>query len=105
MGYENIILPENRTVTNSSHNSLFDILNLRWEYCVWRHNGHECEFEWKRTKDAIVMQSCMGLHSRVSYTGNYDTHECQIEVRNTTSDEDAGNWACHMESYVFGKAL
>jgi hypothetical protein len=29
----------------------------------------------------------MGLHSRVAFTGNYDSHECQIEISNATSLE------------------
>merc|ERR1712203_579045 len=72
-----------------------------WEYCNWIHTSR-CEFEWKRRHDAVKMQSCMGLNSRVAFTGNYDSHECQIEISNATSLVDAGNWTCDIESYVFG---
>ena len=27
-----------------------------------------------------MMQSCMGLHSRLTFTGNYENHECQIQI-------------------------
>ena len=47
------------------------------------------------------MQTCMGIHSRVKYVGNYTAHECEIEVSNVSSD-DSGVWSCDVESYVFG---
>ena len=47
------------------------------------------------------MQTCMGLHSRVKYVGNYTAHECEIEVSNVSSD-DSGVWSCDVESYVLG---
>ena len=43
----------------------------------------------------------MGIHSRVKYVGNYDAHECEIEVSNVSSD-DSGVWSCDVESYVLG---
>ena len=47
------------------------------------------------------MQTCMGIHSRVKYVGNYTAHECEIEVSNVSSD-DSGVWSCDVESYVLG---
>ena len=42
------------------------------------------------------------MNSRVQFNGNYDAHECKIEIKNITSD-DNGTWTCEMESYVFGE--
>ena len=36
---------------------------------------------------------------RVTYTGNYDNHECEIEISNVSAD-DNGSWTCDIESYV-----
>ena len=49
------------------------------------------------------MQTCMGIHSRVKYVGNYTAHECEIEVSNVSSD-DSGVWSCDVESYILGAA-
>ena len=46
-------------------------------------------------------QTCMEIHSRVKYVGNYTSHECDIEVSNVTS-EDSGLWTCNVQSYVIG---
>ena len=35
------------------------------------------------------------------FKGNYEGHECLIEVENVRP-EDAGQWKCEMESYVWG---
>ena len=37
----------------------------------------------------------------MTYIGNYDNHECKIELSNVGLD-DAGTWTCDMESYVSG---
>jgi len=76
-------------------------LDAWFEYCTWRHNGQLCQFEWKRSSNAVLMQTCMGIHSRVKYVGNYTAHECEIEVSNVSSD-DSGVWSCDVESYVLG---
>ena len=36
-----------------------------------------------------------------SFKGNYERHECVIEVANVRPG-DAGQWKCEMESYVWG---
>ena len=46
-------------------------------------------------------QTCMGLHPRVKYVGNYTSHECDIEVSNVTS-EDSGRWSCDVKSFRIG---
>ena len=81
----------------------FNVLSqlFRFEYCYWRHNDRLCEFEWKRNAWAIRQQSCHGFNSRVKYIGDYDSHECKIELSGVGLD-DAGNWTCDMESYVTG---
>ena len=35
------------------------------------------------------------------FKGNYEGHECLIELKNVRP-EDAGQWKCEMESYVWG---
>ena len=42
------------------------------------------------------------MNSRVNFIGNYDDHECKIEITNISSD-DNGTWTCEMEAYVFGE--
>ena len=79
----------------------FNFLSFRFEYCSWRHNGQLCKFEWKRSSNAVLMQFCRGMHSRVKYVGNYTAHECEIEVSNVSSD-DSGVWSCDVESYILG---
>ena len=74
---------------------------FRFEYCTWRHNGQLCQFVWKRTSDAVEMQTCVGINSCVKYVGNFTAHECEIEVSNVSSD-DSGVWSCDVESYVLG---
>merc|ERR1712080_102553 len=46
-------------------------------------------------------QTCTRLHARAKYVGNYDNHECEIEITNVSA-EDSGVWSCDVESYVFG---
>ena len=72
-----------------------------FEYCDWIHNGQICQFEWKRATDSVQKQACNGLDPRVTYTGNYDNHECEIEI-SKVSAEDNGTWTCDIESYVWG---
>ena len=83
------------------NSKIFFYFPFRFEDCTWRHNGQLCQFVWKRTSDAVEMQTCMGINSRVKYVGNYTAHECEIEVSNVSSD-DSGVWSCDVESYVLG---
>ena len=47
------------------------------------------------------MQSCDMYSNRISYIGNYNAHECKIELKNV-SKMDQGTWKCEVESYVWG---
>merc|ERR1719245_2170078 len=51
----------------------------KWEYCDWWHgevdDGKVCKFEWKRHVNDVRKQSC-ALADRASYSGNYESHEC-----------------------------
>ena len=78
------------------------MIHFRYEYCYWKNNGRNCDFEWKRKAWNITKTSCIGLNSRVNFIGNYDDHECKIEITNISSD-DNGTWTCEMEAYVFGE--
>jgi len=77
-----------------------------YEYCSWSHKTpkgrvRECHFEWKRAHNAVKKQDCSKDFShKVSMTGNYDKHQCGIRIQNVKL-EDAGEWICEMESYVF----
>jgi hypothetical protein len=74
---------------------------FRFEYCFWKHRGRVCEFEWKRSHSAVIKQTCLDLHRRVNFIGNYDAHECEIELLDVT-ELDSGEWTCELESYVWG---
>ena len=62
-----------------------------FEYCYWRHNDQLCEFEWKRAHWDVKKGSCKELTGRVKYVGNYERHECKMELSNVTQD-DHGTW-------------
>ena len=49
----------------------------------------------------IIMLMFPPLPSRIKFTGNYEGHECRIELTGVTA-EDAGEWSCEMEKYVWG---
>lgn len=73
-----------------------------WEYCNWKHDGRHCNLEWKRAVWNVTKQSCHGdLTDRVSIAGDYEKHQCSIKISDLRL-EDAGNWKCEMESYVYG---
>ena len=75
---------------------------MQYEYCHWAHNGRLCEYEWKRSASAVKKQDCAGdLKSRVKFIGDYEKHECAIQLENVTK-EDEGVWQCDIESYVWG---
>ena len=65
---------------------------FRFEYCYWKNNGRNCDFEWKRKVWGVVKKSCIGLNSRVEYIGDYDLNECAIEIKNITPD-DSGKYS------------
>jgi len=73
-----------------------------WEYCDWKHKSRDCKFEWKYSKDAVVRQTCHDdISGRITLVGDYKNHECSIHIRNLFL-EDAGEWTCQLESYVWG---
>ena len=72
-----------------------------FEYCDWYHKGRVCKFEWKRWHSAVRKQSCYRkLRNRMNYIGNYDKHECKVELSNVDVS-DSGNWTCQVEGYGF----
>ena len=89
-----------------------------YEYCSWTHNRRKCDFEWKRAhvssyeekididlyvQGKVLKQGCHDdLRHRVSIVGHYDNHECGLQIKNFSVDEDAGQWLCEMEEYKFG---
>lgn len=74
-----------------------------YEHCDWSRSsdGAKCNFEWKRSADAVVMQDCAGMESRISLTGDYGQHECGIVVTDV-EEGDSGIWTCDIEQYVWG---
>jgi len=73
-----------------------------WEYCNWKHDGRHCNLEWKRAVWNVTKQSCHGdLTDRVTIAGDYNKHQCSIKISDLRL-EDAGDWKCEMESYVYG---
>jgi len=78
-----------------------------WEFCLWKHSNKEvgerdCLLEWKRAKGGVSVQKCHEeLDSRVTISGDYDSHECGLTVTGLEV-EDAGTWECEMEEYKFG---
>ena len=73
----------------------------RFEYCKWKHQGEICMFEWKRSHDKVLKQDCGSFSNRMKYVGNYNNHECAIEIKAVTG-MDEGLWTCTLESYVYG---
>lgn len=74
--------------------------NEYFEYCTWTHAGErQCDMEWKMMKGKVIIQECHSeLKHRVSVTGDYNSHECGIEIEGFEA-KDAGNWTCEMEEY------
>ena len=72
-----------------------------YEYCVWRHRNRVCNFEWKKSHGAVKKQTCTELDNRAIFKGDYDSHECAIDLTNVQLS-DNGEWSCEMESYVWG---
>jgi len=77
-----------------------------WEYCDWIHKGSQgdrhCKMEWKYAKNAVVVTDChKDIKSRTRRVGNYEAHECGLELTSVTL-QDAGEWECQMEQYVSG---
>jgi len=70
-----------------------------YEYCSWTHNGEVCNFEWKRSHAAVLRQTCLTFRHRMRFIGNYEQHECKVELKNV-SPSDVGKWECELESYV-----
>ena len=80
-----------------------------YERCFWRHNGHECHFEWMR--NALFL----GGDLKKKYCGRYFTnkvkiqkekyknHECSLLLKNVESS-DEGDWSCQLEEYQFGSS-
>ena len=60
-----------------------------WEqdFC---HGQQSLEWKWS---GKVERQTCTGLHARAKYAGNYENHECTIEINNVSA-EDAGVWSC-----------
>ena len=71
-----------------------------FEYCDWHHDDKICKFEWKRWHWAVKKQACPNLRNRVKFVGDYDSHECKVELKNVQLS-DAGNWTCKVEAYGF----
>ena len=71
-----------------------------YEYCDWHHEDQICKFEWKRWHWAVKKQACPNLLNRVNFIGDYDSHECKVELKNVQLS-DAGNWTCKVEAYGF----
>ena len=72
-----------------------------FEYCDWYHGSQVCKFEWKRWHSAVRKQSCSRqLRNRMNYVGQYDEHECKVELKNVDVS-DSGNWTCKVEGYGF----
>merc|ERR1712150_171666 len=72
-----------------------------YEYCVWRHRNRVCNFEWKKSHGAVKKQTCTELDNRAIFKGDYNSHECAIDLTNVQLS-DNGEWNCEMESYVWG---
>ena len=73
-----------------------------YEFCSWKHKTQICKFEWKRSLSGVTKQDCDGdLKDRIQFLGNYNDHECLIELSNV-SLSDTGEWVCALESYVWG---
>jgi len=80
-----------------------------YERCYWKHNRHECHFEWMR--NALFI----GGYLKKKYCGRYFTnkiiiqkekyenHECSLLLKNVESS-DEGDWSCQLEEYKFGSS-
>ena len=72
-----------------------------FEYCDWYHGDQVCKFEWKRWHSEVRKQTCPPqLKNRMNYVGEYDEHECKVEIKNVEV-ADSGNWTCIVEGYGF----
>merc|ERR1719367_56995 len=74
----------------------------KWEYCDWWleevDDGKLCKFEWKRNVNDVRKQECT-LSDRARYSGNYESHECNLVLSNV-QPSDSGNWNCRMEEHA-----
>ena len=82
---------------------IFKCASSDWyEFCSWKHDSKVCKFEWKRRFGGVRKQECdASFHDRIRFLGNYNKHECQVELSNLTLS-DAGKWTCELQSYVLG---
>ena len=83
---------------------LFLISYFSFEYCIWTNieSGETCKFEWKFASKTVKRQACSNQFTdRMSYIGDYKSHECKVQLTNVTSS-DQGQWKCEVEKYVWG---
>jgi len=97
-----LVQPEFIAVNPGGQFTLLCATDDHYEHCDWKApSGQICNFEWKRSAGSVIMQECIGLADRVSFTGDYNDHKCGIVVTNV-SPEDSGMWTCDIEQYVLG---
>ena len=77
-------------------------LDNYYEYCLFRHNEHICDFAWMRDEWNITIADCKDYEDRMEWSGNYDYYGCGITIKNAKF-EDSGSWSCEIESYAAGK--
>ena len=100
---ENIINSTNNYTDVESSSVILKCVSSDWyEFCSWKHNSKVCKFEWKRRFGGVRKQDCdISFNDRIRFLGNYNKHECSIELSNLTLS-DAGKWTCELQSYVLG---
>ena len=80
-----------------------------YERCFWKHNRHECHFEWMRK--ALFLGGDLKKKYCDRYFSNkiivqkekYENHECSLLLKNVESS-DEGDWSCQLEEYKFGSS-
>ena len=98
----NLVSNINDTINLGDTVTLKCVASEWYEYCSWTHNNQICKFEWKRSFSGVRIQDCDDdLKERMQFLGNYNDHECLIELSNV-SLSDTGEWVCALESYVWG---
>ena len=100
---ENIIDSTNNYTDVETTSVILKCVSSDWyEFCSWKHDSKVCKFEWKRRFGGVRKQDCdISFNDRIRFLGNYNKHECQVELSNLTLS-DAGKWTCELQSYVFG---
>ena len=87
------------TVKQGSPFTVICTADNRYRSCTFRKGGKICEIEWNLYSSHVTMGQCDDFAGRVKFRGDYNSHECGLEIVNADIEDD-GDWSCEFESNV-----